>query len=78
MQVLNEMRPGLDEKLYERALVIDLRRHGHTIESQKKFPVLYQSQIASLEDGNALCGSKSRLPMLLISMLKSALSAASA
>jgi len=45
MQVLNEMRPGLDEKLYERALVIDLRRHGHTIESQKKFPVFYQSQL---------------------------------
>ena len=45
VQVLNEMRPGLDEKLYERALVIELRRHGRISESQKKFPVFYQSQL---------------------------------
>jgi GxxExxY protein len=24
MQVLNEMKPGLDEKLYERAMIIEL------------------------------------------------------
>ncbi len=45
MHVLNQMKPGLDEKLYERALVIELRRHGHAIESQKKFPVFYQNEL---------------------------------
>ena len=28
MRVLNELGPGLDEKLYERALVIELRKQG--------------------------------------------------
>ena len=28
MKVLNTLRPGLDEKLYERALVIELRTVG--------------------------------------------------
>jgi GxxExxY protein len=44
MHVLNEMKPGLDEKLYERTMMIELRRRGHTVESQKKFPVFYQNQ----------------------------------
>ena len=39
------MKPGLDEKLYERALVIELRRRGHAVESQKKFPVLYRTEL---------------------------------
>ena len=26
MEVLNELNPGLDEKLYERALIIELKR----------------------------------------------------
>jgi GxxExxY protein len=45
MDVLNEMKPGLDEKLYERALVIELRKRGHAVESQKKFPVFYQDAL---------------------------------
>jgi GxxExxY protein len=45
MDVLNEMKPGLDEKLYERAMVIELRRRGHTVHAQKKFPVFYQSEL---------------------------------
>src|SRR6266481_2196209 len=39
MTVLNTLRPGLDEKLYERALVIELRKRGHQIEQQREFPV---------------------------------------
>ena len=31
MDVLNELRPGLDEKLYERAMIIELKRRGHTV-----------------------------------------------
>jgi GxxExxY protein len=41
MDVLNQLKPGLDEKLYERALVIELRRRGHTVEPQREFPVFY-------------------------------------
>ena len=44
MHVLNELRPGLDEKFYERALVIELKKRGHTIEGQRKFPVFYQTE----------------------------------
>ena len=45
MQVLNELGPGLDEKLYERALVIELRKHGHAVEAQKSFPVYYSGEL---------------------------------
>jgi GxxExxY protein len=45
MHVLNEMKPGLDEKLHERALIIELRKRGHAVESQKKFPVFYQNEL---------------------------------
>ena len=42
MAVLNELKPGLDEKLYENALVIELVSHGHTVEQQRVFPVHYR------------------------------------
>jgi GxxExxY protein len=45
MDVLNELKPGLDEKLYERALVIELERRGHTVEAQRRFPVFYQTEL---------------------------------
>jgi GxxExxY protein len=38
MEVLNELKPGLDEVLYERAMVIELRRRGHAVETQRSFP----------------------------------------
>jgi GxxExxY protein len=41
MTVLNVLRPGLDEKLYERALVIELRNRGHDVQQQVEFPVYY-------------------------------------
>ncbi len=44
MRVLNTLKPGLDEKLYERALVIELRKRGHRVEQQKEFPVHYDGQ----------------------------------
>jgi GxxExxY protein len=43
MSVLNELRPGLDEKLYERALLIELQDNGHFAEQQREFPVHYRS-----------------------------------
>ena len=44
MALLNELKPGLDEKLYENALVIELRARGHTVEQQRQFPVHYRGQ----------------------------------
>jgi len=40
--VLNELKPGLDEKLYENALLIELLARGHTMEQQREFPVHYR------------------------------------
>ena len=45
MKVLNSLRPGLDEKLYENALVIELRKRGHRVEQQRQFPVHYDGQL---------------------------------
>lgn len=45
MAVLNELKPGLHEKLYERALVIELRKRGHTLEQQREFPVHYDGEL---------------------------------
>jgi len=44
MTVLNELKPGLDGKLYENALVIELRGLGHSVEQQKMFTVEYKGQ----------------------------------
>ena len=44
MTVLNTLKPGLDEKLYERALLIELRKRGHRVEQQREFPVIYDGQ----------------------------------
>jgi len=41
MMVLNKLRPGLDEKLYERALVLELVKRGHKVEQQRAYPVYY-------------------------------------
>ena len=45
MALLNELKPGLDEKLYERALILELLARGHTVEQQRKFPVHYRGQL---------------------------------
>ena len=45
MEVLNELKPGLDEKLYERAMVIELRRRGHAGEAQRGFPVFSRHEL---------------------------------
>ena len=45
LKVLNTLKPGLDEKAYENALVIELRKRGHQVDQQKRFNVLYEGQI---------------------------------
>jgi GxxExxY protein len=42
MEVLNSLKPGLDERLYENALVIELRERALQIEQQRSFPVDYK------------------------------------
>ena len=42
--VLNALKPGLDERLYENGLVIELRKRGRKIDPQKQFPVFYDGQ----------------------------------
>ena len=42
MVVLNELKPGLDEKLYENALLLELTARGHRVEQQTQFPVHYR------------------------------------
>ena len=45
MVVLNTLKPGLDEKLYENALVIELNKAGCRISQQRSFPVHYGGQL---------------------------------
>jgi len=45
MTVLNALKPGLDEKPYENALVLELRALGLTVEQQRQFPVYYRETL---------------------------------
>jgi GxxExxY protein len=45
MEVLNVLRPGLSEKAYENALVIELLKRGHRVEQQRRFDVRYEGEI---------------------------------
>lgn len=45
MTVLNKLRPGLKEKAYENALVIELRKRGRQVEQQRSFDVIYDGVI---------------------------------
>jgi GxxExxY protein len=45
MTVLNVLKPGLDEKVYERALVIELRKRGHKVDPQREFQVYYDDEL---------------------------------
>ncbi len=44
MTVLNNLKPGLDEKLYENALIIELISRGHHVQQQQEYPVHYRGQ----------------------------------
>ena len=45
MTVLSTLRPGLNEKTYENALVIELRKRGHRVEQQRRFDVRYDGVV---------------------------------
>ena len=48
MKVLNALKPGLAEKAYENALVIELRKRGHKVDQQKKFEVRYEGELVDI------------------------------
>jgi GxxExxY protein len=64
MLVLNTLKPGLKEKAYENALVIELRKRGHVIEQQRIFEVLYDGVLVDtlipdlIVDGNVIVDPK--------------------
>ncbi len=45
MKVLNVLKPGLDEKAYENALVMELRKRGHSVDQQRRFDVFYEGHV---------------------------------
>jgi GxxExxY protein len=45
MVVLNKLKPGLNEKAYENALVIELSKQGHMAEQQRQFDVNYDGHV---------------------------------
>ena len=64
MRVLNILKPGLSEKAYENALVIELKKRGHRIEQQKRFEIFYEGQLVDtlipdlIVDGAAIVDPK--------------------
>jgi len=45
MEVLNTLGHGLNEKVYENALVTELRLRGMQVDQQKRFKVLYKKAV---------------------------------
>ena len=45
MDVLNELKSGLDDKLYERAMTIELQGRGDRASVQSSFPVFYRGEL---------------------------------
>lgn len=44
MVVLNELKPGLDEKVYENALLVELAARSRAVDQQCSFPVQYKGK----------------------------------
>jgi GxxExxY protein len=44
MAVLNELGPGLDEKIYERGLVLEPQAASLEVSQQENFPVIYREK----------------------------------
>lgn len=44
ISIQNELKPGLSEKIYEKALCIELTERGISYEQQTKFEVFYKGQ----------------------------------
>lgn len=64
MRVLNTLKPGLDEKAYENARVIELRKQGYRVDQQTRFDVRYEGQVVDtlvpdlIVEGLVICDPK--------------------
>jgi GxxExxY protein len=45
MEVLNTLKPGLDEKAYENALAVELRSRGFSVEQQRRFDIFFKRHL---------------------------------
>ena len=48
MKVLNTLKPGLNEKAYENALALELRKRGHKVDQQRRFEVRYDGELVDI------------------------------
>src|ERR1700677_1746213 len=64
MAFLNALKPGLDEKIYENALLLELLARGRAVEQQREFPVHYRGHFVGklvpdlIVDGKAIVDPK--------------------
>lgn len=56
--VLNALGPGLDEKIYERALIIELVERGLDVDSQHEFPVHFKGHLVGSLIPDLIVGGK--------------------
>ena len=45
MEVLNTLGHGLNEKVYENALIVELKSRGIQVDQQKRFKVVYKNAV---------------------------------
>ena len=45
MAVLNGIKPGLDERLYERGLIVELIAGGHQVDQHHEYDVYYRGHL---------------------------------
>jgi GxxExxY protein len=64
MDVLNALGHGLNEKVYENALVVELKSRGIKLDQQKRFKVIYKNVVVGeyvpdlLVDGQVIVDTK--------------------
>ena len=61
MMVLNELKPGLEEKIYENALVVELQAKIFAIEQQRSFDAKYKGHQSGVCIQREPCRSNDRL-----------------
>ena len=69
MAVLNELKPGLDEKLYENAFVIELTSRGLKVEQQRDYPVHYRGHFLGSLVPDLIVGGKVIADPKVVTML---------
>jgi GxxExxY protein len=58
MTVLNELKPGLDEKLYEKAMILELQARGHSVDQQRGYDVHFRERFIGRLIPDLIVGSR--------------------